>query len=102
MKCRKCGYATSYISHYEYSMKRVYLRRHGNYKGVGWICPYCIEIILDKKWKKLLGGKLHKVIYVRWKNTYKKIGLLWYDKEVHFEKKLQIKPKRYKTHRIHK
>ena len=99
-KCGKCAYRRSAWSEklYEYSMKRIYVRYKNSYRSIGWICPYCKEIKVDKNWKKLLNHKVDKQLYIRWKNTYKKIGKIWWDKKIQLYKNIKIKPKlEYKT-----
>lgn len=52
-----CGYSTSMINHYDYSMNRVYVKDKNSLKGIGYYCKKCGKIITDKEYKEL--QKLH-------------------------------------------
>ena len=95
-KCGQCAYSRSYANHYDYSMKRLYVRFNRSYKPIGWICPYCNKIELDRNITPYIKTKRKnskgKSIYVRFRNSYRSIGLINNYGKVLIFQNAQIKP----------
>lgn len=96
-KCGQCAYSRSWANHYDYSMKRLYVRYKNSYKPIGWICPYCNKIELDRSISPYIKPKKRKSkgksLYVRFRNSYRKIGLINHSGKVLILQNAVIKPK---------
>jgi hypothetical protein len=44
-KCGKVAYSRSNINHYNFSIKRIYVKFKRSWKTTGWICPDCRDMI---------------------------------------------------------
>lgn len=58
MRCMNCAWSTVRARKHPnvtYTMKRLYIKHKNKWKVIGWHCPHCGSIILDKLVKPLIG-----------------------------------------------